>query len=378
MTARYEIWFTDALGVRLAQLSGRALANDALWFVCTKTANNLGALQMGLPWSFDRTLLKRDNMIQIWRAPTGGRLSMFQAYFINVDETAIAPGSKTVTVWGVGPNSILDWRTVAYFNNTSQTTVTAKEADDAMKDIVRDNLVSVTAFEAGADTTDRQWSTVSVQDDLALGPQITNQYAWRNAIELLQDMSADSQSKGNQVWFEMAPILGSNSLNFQFRTSTGQPGKDLTSAGVVFSVDKGTLKSASLEYDYTQEITYVYALGQGEDSDRNVQIASDPARIGQSFYGRKEIVVNATIIDGDDDAGVQSAADAALFDGRPRIRFSAQPADTEQFRFGRDWNQGDKVTARFENREFDTIVKTVQISVRSQQETIAARLEFEN
>lgn len=376
MTAGYEIWFTDDSGARLAQLSGKALLDDALSFSATKTVNDIGALALYLPWSFDRNLLRSDNMVQIWRAPAGGRLSMFQAYFVNRWETAIARGVKTIALWGAGPNSLLSRRHVVYFNNEASSMIDAVEADDAMKDIVSSNLVTATAFEAGADTTARQWSTVTVQGDLTAGPALTGQYAWQNVLDVLQAMSADSESKGTHVWFEMVPILGSNSISFQFRTYTGQPGNDLTNLGVVFSADKGTLSSVSLEYDYTDEATYIYSLGQGEDSDRNVQTASDAIRIGESLYGRKEAVVNATI--SEDDAGVQSSADSGLFDGRPRIRFSATPMDTEQFRFGRDWNFGDKVRSRFENREFDSIVKTVMLSVRNQEETISTRLEYES
>lgn len=376
MSVSYEIWFTDSSGVRLAQLNKRMLLSDVLSFSCTKTANDLGALQMRLPESFDRNLLKRDNMIQIWRAPTGGRLSMFQAYFINRYRFAISRGEETVEVWGVGPSILLDWRRVAYFGGETQTDVQGVEADDLMKQVVRDNLVTVTAFEVGADTTEREWATVSVQGDLTLGPQLHKFFAWRQVIEVLQDASGDSQAKGNQVWFEMVPILGTNSISFEFRTSIGQPGQDLTGAGVVFSADKGTLRDVSLEYDYTQERTYVYSLGQGEGSDRNVQVASDATRIGESLYGRKETVANATIDENDD--SVQSAADAELYAGRPRIRFSATPQDTDGFRFGRDWNFGDKMIAKFENREFIVIAKTVRIAMRNQQETVATRLEFES
>lgn len=376
MTAQYEIWLTDDTGMRLAQLNGRALLDDFLELDCTKTVNDLGSLQLTVPWSFDRNLLKRDNMVQIWRAPTGGRLSLFQAYFLYDWKFSISGSRRSVTLWGVGPNAILSWRRVAYFNNETQSTFEAVEADDAMKDIVNTNIVSVTAFETGADTTDRQWSTVSVQTDLTNGPQIDGQYAWRNVLDVLQDMSADSHSKGTQVWFDMVPILGANSISFQFRTFTGQPGQDLTSKGVGFSFDKGTLRSASLEYDYSQEKTYIYGLGQGEDSDRNIQTASDSTRINESAWGRKEDVANATIDEEDD--GVQSAADGGLYIGRPRIRFDAVPQDTAEFRFGRDWDWGDKVRARFDNLEFDSIIYTVRLSVRNQQENITTKLEYEN
>ena len=55
------------------------------------------------------------------------------------------------------------------------------------------------------------------------------------------------------------------------------------------------------------------------------------------------------------------------------------PLDTRGTRFGRDWNFGDKVVARYRGFEFDAIIRAVTISVNGQgEETVQARLEWES
>lgn len=74
-----------------------------------------------------------------------------------------------------------------------------------------------------------------------------------------------------------------------------------------------------------------------------------------------------------------AAGNDRLNAGRPKIRFSAIPLDVSGTRFGRDWNPGDKVKARFLNIEFDTIIRAVTISINENgEESIGARLDFES
>jgi len=52
--------------------------------------------------------------------------------------------------------------------------------------------------------------------------------------------------------------------------------------------------------------------------------------------------------------------------------------DTRGTRFGRDWDFGYKVRAKYRGQEFDAIVRAVTISVdENSKEDIQARLEYE-
>jgi hypothetical protein len=367
--ARYELWLSTDQGVWLESLSTIVELNYT-WRV-----NHPGSMTLTLPASFDESLIERDRIVHIWRH--SGGTSLHFPYFIDRNRPFTRNDKHQIAVHGAGPNVILDWREVAYYAGDANATLTAVEADDGMKDIFNKNFISVTAFDVGEDTTQRQWTEhCSVQGDLTAGPQITKAFAWRNVLSVMQELSEESKDRGTQVWFEMAVAsVTRTDIQFEFRTTTGQPGSDLTGLGVVFSEDRGNLRDAYLEYDWSEERTYIYGLGESEEDDRNVQTASDTTRINQSYWGRKESKINAVMQT--TNAGVEGEARAKLEASRPIIRAGGQALDTEAFRLGVDWKPGDKVRVKYRDIEFDAIIPVLNVSVASNgKENIEARLEF--
>ena len=62
--------------------------------------------------------------------------------------------------------------------------------------------------------------------------------------------------------------------------------------------------------------------------------------------------------------------------GRPQRLFTGQAADTEGLVFGRDWEWGDRVTARFLGNEFEAIIRQVILNIDDNgRETVDARIE---
>jgi len=134
------------------------------------------------------------------------------------------------------------------------------------------------------------------------------------------------------------------------------------------------LEASELVYDWTDEDNYIYSLGQGEDEFRDVVQAYDTTRVNISQYARSESYAYATFSSSPE--AVEAAAKEALLDSRPRRVFSGQAIDTQGTRFGRDWNYGDRVTARFLGLEFESIIRQVIITLDSGgREIIDARLE---
>jgi hypothetical protein len=184
-----------------------------------------------------------------------------------------------------------------------------------------------------------------------------------------------AREAGTEVFFDIVPnVVSSNSITFQFQTFTGQPGQDVSDR-VTFDQADGNMKNPSLEYDYTEEENYIYAGGQGEESDRNIQQVYDSTRYGQSIWGRCEGFADAR--NQSTDNGVISAGNTHLEEGRSRIRFTAQPLDTTGTRFGIDWDFGYQVGARYLNRQFNSIIRAVSIVVNENGEEIRARLDYE-
>jgi len=367
----YEIWLTDDAGVRLAQL------DNILWFSATRHISRIATFVGGLPTSFDTNLLKPDQMIQVWRAPEGGRLSLWRPYFIRKWRFETQGGRQSLVVTGVDPNDLLRRRIVAAFSDSAQG-AKIDFADDMMKEIVTEALADGVVPMPTAGT--RVWAGLSVQADLGNGPTLEKRFAFDRLLlpsggGILANIAKASLEAGPEVFFDIiTDTVSSSSITFQFRTYTGQPGQDVSDR-VVFDQERGNLQSPFLEYDYLQEANYVYAAGRGQAAGRNVQQIYDAVRYNASRWNRCEAFADAR--NQNTNNGVREAGRTVLEEGIPRRRFGGIPLDTAGTRFGIDWNFGDRVTARYRGQEFIMIIPTVTISVDDRgTERISARLEL--
>lgn len=372
MSASYELWLTTDVGVRIAQLT------TFVSLSASRAVGEIGKFTLGLPASFDESLLAPDRMVQVWRAPTGGQLGLWRVYFIRRWIFETRGSQEVITIEGPDTNDLLRRRIVAAFASSAQASKT-DFADDMMKEVVTQSIADGVAPVPTAGT--RVWSNLSIQADLGDGPTITKSFPFDKLLTVsgqgvLPVLAKAAREAGTEVFFDIVPnVVTGSSITFQFQTFTGQPGRDVTDR-VVFDQQRGNMRDPKLEYDYSDEENYIYAAGQGERADRNVQQVYDAARYGVSQWGRCEGFADARNQSADN--GVREAGRAHLEEGRPKIRFSATPVDVSGTRFGRDWDFGYKVRSRYRNVEFDTIIRAVAISVDANgEETVQARLDAE-
>ena len=372
MAGSYELWLCDDHGVRIAQI------DYALGFSASRVVNGIGRCTVQLPNTFDTSLLAPDRMIQVWRAPVGGNLSLWRAYFLRRWQFLTLSDGEIIMIYGPDVNELLTRRAVVAFSGEAQCAKT-DYADDMMKEIVTESLADGVAPTPDAGT--RAWPDLTVAADVNLGPTLTDAFAWQQLMTasgsgVLIDISKAAKTAGTEVFFDIVPnVITSKSINFQFVTNINQPGADLTDR-VVFDQERGNLKTPSLDFDYESEINYVYGAGQGEAGSREIQQVYDADRYGASQWNRRETVRDAR--NQPDADGVREAARAELSEGRPKLRFSGVPVDTEGTRFGIDWDMGDKVTARYRGYTFVSIIRAISISVNDAgEETISARFDYE-
>lgn len=334
-----------------------------------------------MPVSFDPELIapNRDRMVQIWRQPSGGRLGLWRVYFVRRRRFSTRGSQEIVEIGGPDVNDLLRRRIVAAFAGSAQAEKT-DFADDMMKEVVTQSIANGVAPTPTAGT--RVWSNLSVAADLSDGPTITKSFPFDKLLTtsgqgVLDVLSRASKEAGTEVFFDIVPnVVSSSSITFRFQTFTGQPGQDVSDR-VIFELPSGNLREPSLEEDYTEEENYIYAAGQGEEADRNVQQVYDSTRYSQSIWGRCEGFADARNQSADN--GVREAGRDALNEGRPRIKFSAIPMDTVGTQFGIDWDFGYLVQARYKNRQFNSIIRAVVISLDDEgNETISARLDYES
>jgi len=386
MSGNYNLYLTTPTGTRIGSSRSEPLAtlNTVIEMAASRVVNRVGTLYVKLPVSFDVDLLKRDRMIQVHRAPRGGRMSLWRPYFIRRWRFSRTNQGDVVEVWGYCPNHLLTRRIVAYYaGQDGYSEYTSEYADDIMKDLVTDAMSDPSGtygpdIASGAGT--RAWGDLSVQGDLSDGPALSVNVAWQRLLTMagggaLAKVEAAAREEGTEVFFDVAVANYSElAISYEFRTYTGQPGSDLSSGNnrVLFSMPAGSLEAPSLEYDYSQEINYAYSGGRDIETNRNIQQVYDSDRYGASPWNRCEGFADAR--NQDTDNGVREEGRQLVDDHRGRVRFTADLMDTTATRFGRDWNWGDQVAVKYRNLEIDAIVRSVVLRLHDGNETVQARV----
>jgi len=369
MAGTYELHLTNDFGVRL----GEGALDDILWFSATRSDHAIGSFSAALPTTFDISLLKPDHMIQVWRAPRGGRLALWRPFFIRKWRLETRGARDSILVFGRGPKDLLRRRIVAAYSGVAQS-AKIDFADDMMKEIMTEAVADGVAPVPAAGT--RVWNNFSIAANTGSGPTLTKAFAWQRLHRLMPEIQRAAREAGVEVFFDIVPdVITTNSISFQFRTSISQPPGGSV-RNTVFAQESGNMTNPFLEFDYTEEENYIYAGGQGQGALRNIQQVSDIVRFNASQWNRNEafaVAMQQTV-----NNGVRETGRARLESGRPRRRFGATPIDTAGTRFGRDWDYGDVVTARYRGSEFQTVIRAVTLSVENEKETISARLEFED
>jgi len=373
---RHEIWLTDDNGARIAYL------NNHLGGYFYRTVNAPAPFYLKLPSSFNTQLLLNgarlmpDRMVQFWRAPTGGSLGLWRVYFVQFLEIGRDnEGKLTVEIRGYDSLELLVRRIVAAYAGSANASATATEADDLAKSICTDMLSDVIAPVPGEGT--RAWGDLTIQADATAGPQLDKGFAWRRCIDVLQDLAEEARQAGTEVFFDIvASTVSSSDIAFEFRTYTGQPGNDLTSLGGVFDEARGNLQAPMQTYDNREAVNYVYAGGQNEGVNRDIQQVADATRYVLSQWNRREAFADAR--NQSTSASVEDAGRQVLTAGEPIVRFKARPKDTQAFRFGTDWDHGDKVIARFLGQQYETIIRKTGIKLDANQgEELDIQLEYQ-
>jgi hypothetical protein len=363
----YELWWTDDTGARLGIL------DDVFAVSFLRVTNGLGRMTMRIPADkITPQNVARDQMIQVWRKPRGGSSSLFRTFLIRKWRFQRRGSDLQTLIFGPCVNDLLRRRNVINFAGTAGAEKT-DEADDMAKEVIDEQSINDTSDPA-ADFGSRTFANFTIAADVTLGPSISKGIAWRRAIDVMTDISEASRLAGNEVFWDVADIVSSNSIAFEFRTKQDQPGQDLTDR-VVFDEARGNLEESAYTFDATNEISYVYAGGKGLGVERDIQQSWDEGRINASQYNRCEGFAYASFAD--EGNSVLEAANAAVARGRPLVEFTANGLDVEGTRFGVRWNWGDKVTARFLGFEFQPIVRKVMLRLSEDgRESIDARLEL--
>ena len=330
----------------------------------SRVANAVGTLEISLPGTFDRSLFVPDRRLDVYRNGRRERVYFLRGVLYVTEEN----GNRRTVLTGRCSNYLLTSRIVAYPAGSIQAKQT-DFGDDMIKAVVNQN------FSTSATDSARQIAAayLTIEGDTSLGPTLTNQtFPRENVLKVVQQLAEACRGGGTPIYFDLYAV--DDSL-FQFRTMKSQPGMDHTYPNgigpVLIGPDYGNLVEATLKYDYDDEATYVYAGWKGEGADRNVQTTSDTTRLNRSLFSRREVWIDAS-----QEPSATAALDRAkgrLVEGRPNLRFFGR---LQGDGYGSQWDFGDKVSAFYEDRQYDCIVKAVEVTVEPKSEKIMAHLEY--
>jgi len=371
--ATYEIWLDEPNGNRIC------LLDTVSGFEYSLVANDPGWFALSLPGTFDlNKIYLPDGIVEIWRGFGPGTLHLESAFFIRKRQRGSKDGKRFINIAGPGVTELLLRRIVAYAAGSAQADQT-DNTDDMLKEVVRDNLG---ADAAAGRTITGVGEGFTVQANIGGGPSVTKAFAYKNVLQVAEELADTSQTGGTELYFDIVPsITNAGRIAFQFQTFINQRGMDRTAdseSPIFFGEEWGNLQNPLYDEDYTNEKNYVLVGGPGEEAARETTEVSDTARIGASIWNRREGFKDARNTEPGDTAARTTEGNEMLNANRPRLRFSGDIVETEACRYGRDWAFGDRVTAEDSGLQFDCMIKVISIKVDGGgQETIKARLEAE-
>lgn len=346
-----------------------ALIDEFNALTYTKIVNGIGAFTLTLPKTFDMSLVQEDTRVAIYRKPPGGVRNIDFAGFVRKIEKPTQQQQQSFVLSGFDLNDLLRRHIVAYASGTAQASKAGK-AGDVLKAIVRENLGSSAV--AARDLT--AWG-FTVASDAGLGTTVELAFAWRQVLLVLQEIAdASHRVEATSIYFGIVPL--NNGWECEFRTNVLQWGADHRfpsgAAGpVIFGLEFANIAEANRIIDWSSEVNYAYAGGQGEGTLRVVKQSQDAVRIGVSPFNRCETFFDAR--NSPLDNQVQAAADGAVRDGRPRSTFTGKVLNNSQI-YGRDWGHGDYVTGVYLGETVSCRIDAVAVTIQNGQETVDATL----
>ncbi len=355
----YEVWISRLDGTRLQALDSFVALSYG------KVANNIGAFALILPDLYDVSLFDKDRLISIWRKPSGGAQYLeFRGPVLQMFEREEANGNYQLTLYGASLTHLLKRRIIAYAAQTAYTDKT-DQIDDMMKAIVRENLGSLVTDAERNMTADG----LTVQANLALGPTVSRAFSYKNVLDALRDLSEAARTDGTEVFFSIDPVTDTS---FQFNTTITQPGADLRGR-FTFSREFGNLGWAQYDQNWSDFADLIYVMGTGDGLSREIIIAYLAATEPSGFH-RTEASKDAR---NDGLSQMLLAAGAAQAQELRAIKhFQGEALSIPGSIYGLDWHFGDYVNASFRGRQFECIIRAVDVTLdQDNKETISALLE---
>jgi N-acetylneuraminic acid mutarotase len=226
-----------------------------------------------------------------------------------------------------------------------------------------------------ATEADRVMPFMSVEEDHADGPVITQEFAWQVVGDVLRQISDAAYAENNRrIVFD---IEWNPQLNppMRFIAKEGAIGVDRTSS-ILFSIAAGNITELKMKMDRTTEATWIHVGGKGNSDLRVVQPVVDTVNNKKTpFYPIEAFVEKA---DSADEEVLRKAGDVEMRRRRARWIFTGMARDINGCVFGVDYGYGDLVRAAHRGQAATCRISTFRLRYEAGRETVELPLSSED
>ena len=348
MIANYQLRLKDDTGNLVA------IIDDWRSLSFSKIVNEVGSLTLTMNGKDAKVaLFGLDGQLEVWRRDIGTGVDWYiewEGFLRTFSHTYDDDGNYEFSAAAVTYNHLLKRRIVGYQAGSTQS-VSSGAADDAMNQIVRENLGSLATVINGR-VLEGAIPGFSVQADSTSAPAFDGQNSFKNVFELLLEIS-----KATSVDFD---VVGVGDGLYEFKTFYPTRGNNLTTVGldvttglnssgnypVVFNPLLGNMGTPTYEENRSDEVTFAIIGGQGTETDRNILVLPSSAA-NDSVLNQIEVYSDSKSSEGNDD--LDSDADTILADKQQKQTFEFTPLMTPTSAYANQYYWGDFVTAQFGN-----------------------------
>lgn len=293
-----------------------------------------------------------DAQVEVWRSdlalvpPLAPYLDYEGFHRTPVAQTT-GDGTQLFTSNGQGYMDLLARRAIQYPSQSPEAAKTGP-GETVLKAYVAENAGP--AATAPPRLLDGVTLGLTIQADGGAGATWTGSREWVNLLQVCQEIA-----KATLVDFE---VVGTGPATFELQAKAYPLGQDRTAPAVggtpvnaagnvpaVFALGFGNMAEPTYSQNRTNEVNAVVALGQGLEAARATAVQTNAAAIAASPWNQREVTRNANTED--TTAGLDAAALGILNELQMRESFTFRVLQTAAVRYGRDYDVGDLVTARY-------------------------------
>lgn len=403
MNTIYDLRLFTPNGIRIGTL------NNAIEFEYGRQKNNIGVCSILLPGEYyqDVTFTK-DSLLEIWRYDTTRNIFQLVSgtlWFLRSIRYTYSGQVENIELLFEDSITLLNRRIIAWFavdpidSGILQYPSNFNQAlDDILKMIFFHNygpgaanpllntkapvLPSSATIPVSVDPILRM-KNISQDVYQSRAPIARVEFAWRKMLEAMQDVVSVAESYNTSLWFDIVYTPGTdvNIGSLVFKTWTNLRGQDLT-ADIRFGPTEGNLDNIILVEDYTNEATFIFAIGEedppvedGISEILNVPIYNFASGSNLPFYPIEDVIAASGDVAPKNLDLIESEGRAELARRSPVLTLTGDVLQVGQYLFFTHYNYGDLVTTSWKSANFPAEITKYDIKVDNATEDIRIPLE---